>query len=106
MRIGIGDARELIGELNAGMAGEVEGGEPAIAPIDAWYFDGFSPARNPELWDADLLKVAADLTAHGGTLATYTAAGWVRRNLQAAGFEIEKAEGFAGKREMVKGRKP
>ncbi len=85
------------------MAGEGEGGKPAIAPIDAWFLDGFSPARNPELWDADLLKVAADLTAHGGTLATYTAAGWVRRNLQAAGFEIEKAEGFAGKREMVKG---
>lgn len=106
LQIGIGDARELIGELSAGMAGEGEGGEPAIAPIDAWYLDGFSPARNPELWDADLLKVAADLTAHGGTLATYTAAGWVRRNLQAAGFEIEKAEGFAGKREMVKGRKP
>ncbi|WJS01496.1 tRNA (5-methylaminomethyl-2-thiouridine)(34)-methyltransferase MnmD [Roseibium aggregatum] len=106
LQIGIGDARELIGELSAGMTGDGDGEVPAIAPIDAWFLDGFSPARNPELWDADLLKVAADLTANGGTLATYTAAGWVRRNLQAAGFEIEKAEGFAGKREMVKGRKP
>jgi tRNA U34 5-methylaminomethyl-2-thiouridine-forming methyltransferase MnmC len=103
LRIGIGDARELIGDLRSWAAA---GGKPVIPSIDAWYLDGFSPARNPELWDADLLKAAADLTASGGTLATYTAAGWVRRNLQAAGFEIEKAEGFAGKREMVKGRKP
>lgn len=103
LRIGIGDARELIGDLRSGAAA---GEEPVIPPVDAWYLDGFSPARNPELWDADLLKAAADLTASGGTLATYTAAGWVRRNLQAAGFEIEKTEGFAGKREMVKGRKP
>ncbi|WP_417708222.1 tRNA (5-methylaminomethyl-2-thiouridine)(34)-methyltransferase MnmD [Roseibium aggregatum] len=107
LRIGFGDARELIGELRSGTAdGAAAGAEPTIPPVDAWYLDGFSPARNPELWDADLLKAAADLTASGGTLATYTAAGWVRRNLQAAGFEIEKAEGFAGKREMVKGRKP
>ncbi len=107
LRIGIGDARELIGELRSVTAdGAAAGAEPTIPPVDAWYLDGFSPARNPELWDADLLKAAADLTASGGTLATYTAAGWVRRNLQAAGFEIEKTEGFAGKREMVKGRKP
>ncbi|MEE4015799.1 tRNA (5-methylaminomethyl-2-thiouridine)(34)-methyltransferase MnmD [Roseibium sp. FZY0029] len=103
LRIGIGDARELIGDLRSGAAA---GEEPVMPSVDAWYLDGFSPARNPELWDADLLKAAADLTTSGGTLATYTAAGWVRRNLQAAGFEIEKAEGFAGKREMVKGRKP
>jgi len=90
--LGIGDARDLIGDLE-------------VAPIDAWFLDGFSPARNPELWDPELLRAAADLTAEGGTLATYTAAGWVRRNLQAAGFEIEKVPGFAGKREMVIGRK-
>lgn len=105
LRIGIGDARELIGQLSTGLKDET-GNEPVIPPVDAWYLDGFSPARNPELWDAELLKAAAGLTVSGGTLATYSAAGWVRRNLQAAGFEIEKAEGFAGKREMVKGRKP
>ncbi|TYC67223.1 tRNA (5-methylaminomethyl-2-thiouridine)(34)-methyltransferase MnmD [Stappia sp. BW2] len=107
LRIGIGDARKLIDELRCETTGKpAAGAEPMIPPVDAWYLDGFSPARNPELWEADLLKAAADLTTSGGTLATYTAAGWVRRNLQAAGFEIEKAEGFAGKREMVKGRKP
>ncbi|MEM8704474.1 MAG: MnmC family methyltransferase, partial [Pseudomonadota bacterium] len=55
--------------------------------------------------DQDLLARAAALTASDGTLATYTAAGWVRRNLQAAGFTIEKKPGFAGKREMIVGRK-
>ncbi|WP_269583119.1 tRNA (5-methylaminomethyl-2-thiouridine)(34)-methyltransferase MnmD [Roseibium sp. Sym1] len=104
LRLGIGDARELIGDLAASAGGRSANG-PSIAPVDAWFLDGFSPARNPELWDADLLTAAASLTAADGTLATYTAAGWVRRNLQAAGFDIEKVPGFAGKREMVIGRK-
>jgi tRNA U34 5-methylaminomethyl-2-thiouridine-forming methyltransferase MnmC len=105
LKIGIGDAREMIRDLSLEpSAGKLRGVE--TAPVDAWYLDGFSPARNPELWDANLLQAASDLTASGGTLATYTAAGWVRRNLQSAGFEIEKTRGFAGKREMVVGRKP
>ncbi|WP_422039447.1 tRNA (5-methylaminomethyl-2-thiouridine)(34)-methyltransferase MnmD [Roseibium sp.] len=102
--LGVGDAREMITDLV--LEGGPEGSaDPVIPPVDAWYLDGFSPAKNPELWDLDLLAKAADLTAPGGTLATYTAAGWVRRNLQAAGFTIEKKPGFAGKREMIVGRK-
>ncbi|POF32304.1 tRNA (5-methylaminomethyl-2-thiouridine)(34)-methyltransferase MnmD [Roseibium marinum] len=102
--VGIGDARTLIGELRT--QGEQGGQEDIfIPPVDAWFLDGFSPAKNPDLWDADLLKAAASLTAGDGTLATYTAAGWVRRNLQTAGFAVEKTSGFAGKREMVIGRK-
>ncbi len=103
--LGIGDARQLVSGLVTDGAHE-GAGTVLIPPVDAWYLDGFSPARNPELWDPDLLKRAAALTAPDGTLATYTSAGWVRRNLQAAGFEIEKTGGFAGKREMVVGRKP
>ncbi|WP_305986477.1 tRNA (5-methylaminomethyl-2-thiouridine)(34)-methyltransferase MnmD [Roseibium sp.] len=102
--LGVGDAREMIADVALEGHGQ-EPGAIAIAPIDAWYLDGFSPAKNPELWDADLLKWAADLTAADGTLATYTAAGWVRRNLQSAGFSVEKKQGFAGKREMVVGRR-
>lgn len=102
--LGVGDAREMITDLVL-EDGPEAGGGIVIPPVDAWYLDGFSPAKNPELWDPDLLAKAADLTAPGGTLATYTAAGWVRRNLQAAGFGIEKKPGFAGKREMIVGRK-
>lgn len=98
--LGIGDAREMI----AGLAGSSPNG-PGPQAIDAWYLDGFSPAKNPELWEVDLLKAAFTITANGGTFATYTSAGWVRRNLQGAGFSLQKQKGFAGKREMVVGWK-
>ncbi|MFD1694942.1 tRNA (5-methylaminomethyl-2-thiouridine)(34)-methyltransferase MnmD [Roseibium aestuarii] len=97
--LGIGDARELIRQASTQTSAQ------AGAAVDAWFLDGFAPSRNPELWDAGLLAHVAELTADGGTLATYTSAGWVRRNLAAAGFAIEKTRGFAGKREMVVGRK-
>jgi tRNA U34 5-methylaminomethyl-2-thiouridine-forming methyltransferase MnmC len=72
---------------------------------DAWYLDGFAPSRNPEMWSADLMYEVWRHTKAGGSFATYTSAGWVRRNLAAAGFDVEKREGFAGKREMLCGRK-
>lgn len=71
--------------------------------VDAWYFDGFSPAKNPRMWSAEIFLKAFELTKPGGTFSTYTSAGWVRRNLAAAGFEIEKVPGFGGKREMLRG---
>lgn len=70
---------------------------------DAWYLDGFSPARNPEMWSADVLRKVANRTVEDGTFATYSAAGWVRRNLQAAGFIVEKRPGHANKRDMSAG---
>ncbi|MEL7165617.1 MAG: tRNA (5-methylaminomethyl-2-thiouridine)(34)-methyltransferase MnmD [Pseudomonadota bacterium] len=69
---------------------------------DAWFLDGFSPAKNPELWGADLLAQVAQHTAPGGTAATYTAAGHVRRGLEAAGFAVTRAPGFGRKRHMTK----
>lgn len=71
---------------------------------DAWYLDGFSPARNPQMWEKDLMAAVAAHTCPDGTFATYTAAGWVRRNLQAAGFVVEKRPGYGTKREMMCGR--
>ncbi|WP_425603419.1 tRNA (5-methylaminomethyl-2-thiouridine)(34)-methyltransferase MnmD [Ruixingdingia sedimenti] len=70
---------------------------------DAWFLDGFSPAKNPELWGEALLAEVARHTAPGGTLATYTAAGHVRRALQAAGFAVTRAPGFGSKRHMTRG---
>ena len=70
---------------------------------DAWYLDGFSPAKNPELWEEALMREVARHTAPGGTFATYTAAGHVRRALQAAGFAVTRQPGFAGKRHMTTG---
>lgn len=71
---------------------------------DAWFLDGFSPAKNPELWGEPLMAEVARHTAPGGTFATYTAAGHVRRALAAAGFAVSRAPGFAGKRHMSRGR--
>jgi len=68
---------------------------------DAWFLDGFSPAKNPELWAPDLMQQVADHTAPGGTAATYTAAGHVRRALAAAGFTVTRAPGHGRKRHMT-----
>lgn len=73
---------------------------------DAWFLDGFSPAKNPEMWGEDLMRQVARHTASGGTFATYTAAGHVRRALAEAGFEVSRQPGFAGKRHMSAGRLP
>ncbi len=73
---------------------------------NAWYLDGFAPSRNPGMWSAELMRAVAHKTAAGGTFASYTAAGWVRRNLGAAGFAVEKQPGHGGKREMIRGRLP
>ena len=69
---------------------------------DAWFLDGFSPAKNPELWGADLMAEVARHTASGGTVATYTAAGHVRRGLEAAGFTVTCIPGFGRKRHMTR----
>lgn len=72
---------------------------------DAWFLDGFSPAKNPELWGAALMKEVASHTKTGGSFATYTAAGSVRRSLQDSGFKIDRIPGFGRKRHMTKGIK-
>ncbi len=69
--------------------------------VDAWYLDGFSPAKNPAMWSAELFANIAKNSSSGATCSTYTAAGFVRRNLQAAGFDVSKVSGHGNKREML-----
>ena len=71
---------------------------------DAWFLDGFSPAKNPDLWSPDLMTQVAAHTAPGGTFATYTAAGHVRRALADAGFDVIRQPGHGTKRHMTTGR--
>lgn len=85
----IGDARETL---------PAWGGR-----ADAWYLDGFSPAKNPELWSAELMAAVAAHTAPDGTFATYTAAGHVRRALADAGFTVTRQSGHGRKRHMSTG---
>ena len=72
---------------------------------DAWYLDGFSPARNPEMWSPVLMANVFEHTYENGTFATYTSAGWVRRNLVDAGFEVSRIPGHGKKRHMSVGVK-
>jgi len=73
---------------------------------DAWYLDGFSPAKNPEMWAPQVMAEVARHTAPGGTFATYTAAGAVRRALAEAGFAVQRTPGHGRKRHMSIGRMP
>lgn len=102
-----GVARRLIGpdfELNV-VIGDVRKTLPNLqVRADAWFLDGFAPASNPEMWGDELLGQIAAQTAPGGTFATYTAVGRVRRTLAAAGFEVERTSGFGKKPHMTRGR--
>lgn len=71
---------------------------------DAFYLDGFSPDRNPEMWTLAALKALSRLAQPGATLATYTAARGVRDALAAAGFAAAKRPGFGRKRDMLAAR--
>jgi tRNA 5-methylaminomethyl-2-thiouridine biosynthesis bifunctional protein len=87
----------LIGEAAAALA-------EAEARVDAWFLDGFSPARNPDMWSPEVFAEIARLSAPGATLASFTVAGSVRQGLQAAGFSLEKRAGFGRKKAMLTGR--
>ena len=75
--------------------------------IDAWYLDGFAPAKNPDMWSETLFRSMARLSysndTYQSTVATFTAAGLVKRGLKGAGFNVQKIKGFGRKREMLIG---
>ena len=71
---------------------------------DAFYLDGFAPARNPQMWDERVIKALGRMARPGATLATWSVARAVGERLQAAGFEPSRAPGLADKREMTVAR--
>jgi len=75
-----------------------------VASVDAFFLDGFAPARNPQMWDANVFKALARLAAPGATAATWSAARPVRDGLALAGFEWERAPGSGGKRDITLAR--
>lgn len=108
LQVAAGQTRILLGgiavELILGDARETLPAWPGKA--DAWFLDGFSPAKNPELWSRDLMRDVARHTNPEGTFATYTAAGHVRRALADAGFMVARHAGHGLKRHMTTGRMP
>jgi tRNA 5-methylaminomethyl-2-thiouridine biosynthesis bifunctional protein len=77
----------------------------AVMPkgADAWFLDGFAPSRNPEMWTPEVFAGVAQLSRAGTTFATFTVAGHVRRGLDAAGFDVRRVPGYAGKRNILTG---
>ena len=75
-----------------------------VACVHAWYLDGFAPSKNPAMWHDDLYKAMRQLSAPSATFSTFTAAGKVRRGIEAAGFQVKKVAGFGRKREMLCGQ--
>ena len=71
------------------------------ASVDVWFLDGFSPAKNPEMWSESVIKGIAKLSNTETTLATYTAAGIVKRRLENEGFEVRRVEGHGQKKDMI-----
>lgn len=91
----LGDVNETLPAVDSSLHGQV----------DAWFLDGFAPAKNPDMWRDVLFKAMARLARPDGSFATFTAAGFVRRGLIDAGFAAEKIKGFGRKREMLAGRR-
>lgn len=89
------DLRVIVGDARATL--------PAWdCAADAWFLDGFSPAKNPELWSPELMAQVAGHTVPYGMAATYTAAGFVRRGLADAGFTVSRVQGYGRKRHMTR----
>lgn len=72
--------------------------------VDAWFLDGFAPAKNPDMWSQALFRSIARLSAPLATFATFASASNVRRGLEAVGFTLQKTPGFGLKREMLHGQ--
>lgn len=92
LTLGIGDAAQLLPNMTLA--------------ADALYLDGFSPAKNPDLWSPRIAYTLARLARPGATLATWSVAATVRDHLARAGFVLDRRDGFANKREMLVGHKP
>jgi tRNA 5-methylaminomethyl-2-thiouridine biosynthesis bifunctional protein len=83
---------------------DILAGLPRITqPINAWYGDGFAPAKNPEMWSSEVFQQMAEKSAPQTTFSTFSAARLVRDNATAAGFTVEKIKGFGRKRTMLRG---
>ncbi|MBX8589049.1 bifunctional tRNA (5-methylaminomethyl-2-thiouridine)(34)-methyltransferase MnmD/FAD-dependent 5-carboxymethylaminomethyl-2-thiouridine(34) oxidoreductase MnmC [Pseudomonas cichorii] len=86
----IGDALEMLPQLDG--------------QIDAWFLDGFAPAKNPEMWTPELFSELARLSAPDASIGTFTSTGWVRRALNAAGFKMKRVPGIGHKWEVLRGK--
>ena len=93
----LGDINDLLPTLQITDKNWLESG------VDAFLLDGFAPAKNPDMWSIDNFMHLARIASANATFATFTSASYVRKNLENAGFYVEKHPGFGKKREMLAG---
>lgn len=74
------------------------------ASVDAFYLDGFAPARNPGMWEPRVLKALGRLAAPDATAATWSVASSVRDGLHGAGFTVVRSAGLGGKHDITVAR--
>lgn len=77
----------------------------STSKFDLVYYDAFAPHAQPELWEPSIWNQLYSMMNDRGVLVTYCAKGQVRRDMQTAGFTVERLEGPPGKREMIRARK-
>ena len=96
----------IIDDAAAGFSQLLTTSHPAFshlcAKVNAWFLDGFAPAKNPQMWSDELFDVIRLLSKQNTTAATFSAAAIVKNGLKRAGFAIQKVAGFGRKREMTK----
>ncbi len=77
----------------------------STANYDLVYFDAFAPGKQAEVWDLSNIEKCYNYIKTPGLLVSYCAQGQFRRNLQSAGFEVERLPGPPGKKEMIRALK-
>lgn len=71
--------------------------------VDAWYLDGFAPSKNADMWSDTVFAQMARLSRQETSFSTFTAAGFVKRGLHSAGFDVQKRKGYGRKKESLYG---
>lgn len=84
----------IFGEVDVALSG-------ITGHFDAWYLDGFSPAKNSDMWTREVLGQVRSLCTPDARIATFTAVGHVRGTLSELGFDVLKRPGFGRKRDCV-----
>lgn len=101
----------MLGDALASYQQLLSSGDPTLESqlrrgyMDAWFLDGFSPAKNPTMWSEELFSVLSLLSKNNTTLATFSAAGLVKRGLERNGFKVRRTKGFGRKRQMISAKR-
>ena len=69
--------------------------------IDAWYLDGFSPIKNPEMWSPQLFKQIARLSKDQASLSTFIITEKICHQLIDVGFRIHQQSITHNKKEVL-----